>query len=573
MKRLLKIVIPILLVLAILVSTAWFFLQYDKEFTRNMLLSWARGLDDAGNHTVANWIYNIAYKQAGNDDAIAIEIAAQYKSQGNYTKAEHTLSNAISQGASVELYTALCKLYIEQDKLLDAVNMLDSIPEPSIKAQIDKLRPAAPSVNYPSGNYNNYISLSYTSGHGKVYANFENKYPSIQKNLAGRAYTLTDGVTTVQSICVGTNGLVSPLQIHIYTVTQVSKAIKLSDPAINRIVRELLNVDESYELYTDDLLTFESFMVPDDCASLEDLYYMPKLKSLILKGCAIKDLSPVGHLKELEELMITDTVLSPADIDTIASLETLKFLTASNCSLSGIKPLASLTALEYLDLSNNAIGDLSILKSMPALTYLDMSHNALKDLDHVASLQNLVQLNVSYNSLTSLSKLSNCKELRMLEAANNALTDLSGLEKAVNLGVLYVSSNKLTDISAISKLTAMADLDLSRNEIEDLSPIAKLSSLMMLNFAHNKITALPDMSECATLSEVNGSHNELTDASALAGVTGLTKLNMSYNADLKNIDSLVDCKNLTHIDVLETAVTDISAFKDSGITVLYNLPE
>jgi len=571
MKRLLKILIPILLVLAIIVSTAWYFLQYDKDFTRNMLLSWARGLDDSGNHTVANWVYGIAYKQAGNDDAIAIEIATQYKDQGNYTKAENTLSSAISQGASVDLYTALCRLYIEQDKLLDAVNMLDSIPEPSIKAQIDDLRPSAPSVNYPSGNYNEYISLSFTSGHGKVYANFENKYPSIQNNLAVRPHTLVDGVTTVQSICVGTNGLVSPLQIHIYTVTQVSKSITLTDPAINRVVRELLNVDENYELYTDDLSTFESFMVPDDCTSLEDLYYMPKLKSLILKGCVISDLSPIGHLKELEELMITDMVLSPADVETVASLVSLKYLTASNCSLSGIKPLASLTALEYLDLSNNAIGDLSVLTSMPELTYLDLSHNALKNLSKIESLKKLIELDVSYNTLEALSPLSACTELRILEATNNALTDLSGLDKAVNLGVLYVSSNKLTDISALSKLSAIADLDLSRNEIADLSPIVKLTNLMMLNFSYNKITEIPDMHKNTALSEVNGSHNEVTDVRALAGISTLTKLNMSYNADLKNIDSLVDCENLVQIDVLETAVSDVSAFKDSGITVLYNL--
>lgn len=571
MKKLLKIILPIVLVLAILVSIGWYFLQYDKEFTRDVLLSWARDLDDAGNYDMADWFYNLAYRQAGNDDTIAIEVARQYKERGNYTQAENTLTDAISDGGSIELYIELCKTYIEQDKLLDAVNMLDRIPDPAVKEKITSMRPAIPAVNYPSGNYNEYISLSFSAPDGKVYANFNNEYPSVRKNLFSKPVTLADGATTIQTVCVSSNGLVSPLQIYSYTVSQVSKAITLSDPAIDRTVREMLNVDETYELSTDDLLNFEAFMVPDDAASLEDLYYMPHLKALVIRDCVLENLNPVGYLKELEDLTIQNVTLSSQDVETISSLTTLKYLTANSCGLSNVKSFGNLTNLEYLDLNNNAIGDITLLQTLPGLTYLDMSHNALTSLDGIQALEKLIELNVSYNSLTSLSALSTCANLRALDASSNALTSLTGLEGTKKLGVLYVSSNKLKDISALAGMTDLADLDLSRNKLTNLSALSNLPNLYMLNFSHNQVTKLPEFQEGAILGQINGAYNKLSTLKPLAGLTMLTHVGMSYNASITSIDALITCESLVQIDVLNTGVRNVSAFKGKDIQILYNL--
>lgn len=571
MKKVLKIILPIVLVLALIISTGWYFLQYDKAFTRDMLLTWARSLDDAGNYTMAGWFYNLAYRQAGNDDAIAIEIARQYKEHGNYTQAESTLSRAISDGGSAELYIELCKTYIEQNKLLDAVNMLNTIPDPAIKQQLDAMRPNAPTVNYPSGNYNEYLSLKLESPDGKVYANFDNKYPSASKDLFTKSRTLGDGTTTIQALSIGENGLVSTLQIYTYTITQVSKAITLSDAAIDRTVREMLNVDADYELYSDDLFAFEAFMVPEDCASLEDLYYMPRLKALVIRNCSIADFTPVGYLKELEDLVIDNMTLSMEGLETISSLTTLKYLTASRCSLSTAKPLATLVNLEYLDISNNAIGDISFLAELTQLTDLNLSHNAVTSLEGMETLVKLFQLNISYNAIESLAPLAACTELRMLEAESNALTNLEGLENAGKLGMLYVSSNQLSDISALRQTVSMADLNISRNQIKDLSALAQLTNLRMLDFSYNQVSKLPTFLPEMPLTEINGSHNKLTSLDALADLPELTKINMSYNTGIKSISALITCEKLMQIDVLETSVKDISAFKDMDVIILYNL--
>ena len=172
MKKTLRVIIPLVLVLAIVLCTGWYLLVYDQEFTRDMLLHTARRFDAAGHHKTAAWFYNCAYQQAGDGDAVAIELAEQYRSDGNYTKAEYTLSNAIADGGGVEVYIALCKTYVEQDKLLDAVNMLNNVKNETIKAQLDMLRPSAPTCSpdpIVSGSYySQYITVKVAAEKGTL---------------------------------------------------------------------------------------------------------------------------------------------------------------------------------------------------------------------------------------------------------------------------------------------------------------------------------------------------------------------------------------------------------------------
>ena len=108
MKRFLRILVPILLAVCILLSIGWYLLKYDSTFTRDVLLRQARKMEESGRHSMSVWLYNLAYNYSEQDDAVAIELAEQFKAIGNYTKAEYTLAKAIEDGGSVELYIALC---------------------------------------------------------------------------------------------------------------------------------------------------------------------------------------------------------------------------------------------------------------------------------------------------------------------------------------------------------------------------------------------------------------------------------------------------------------------------------
>ena len=179
MNKLTRFLVPLLLIILIIVSIGWYLFVYDRDFTRDMLLQQARYFEDMDEHSIAAWLYNQAYIQSGEDEAVAIELAERFKSIGNYTKAEYTLSNAIADGGSANLYIALCKTYLEQDKLLDAVTMLDNVTDPAILEVLNEMRPAAPTANYEPGFYNQYIQLELNHEGETLYYSDKGQYPSI----------------------------------------------------------------------------------------------------------------------------------------------------------------------------------------------------------------------------------------------------------------------------------------------------------------------------------------------------------------------------------------------------------
>ena len=179
MKKTIQIIVSLLLVIAIIGSIGWYLFVYDREFTRDTLLGQARYHDLHGNSRMSAWFYDLAYEYSGRDENVAIELANQYKAADNYTKAEVTLSNAIKSGGGVDLYVALCKTYVEQDKLLDAVNFLSNVSDPTIKSSLEMLRPTAPAANYDPGFYSEYLDLELSSSAGTLYYTMDGDYPSI----------------------------------------------------------------------------------------------------------------------------------------------------------------------------------------------------------------------------------------------------------------------------------------------------------------------------------------------------------------------------------------------------------
>ena len=144
MRKILRFVVPVLLALLIISSLFWYLFIYDRALTRDILLNQARVNDARGNSALSAWFYKMAYSHSGNDEEVALELAGQYRSDGNYTKAEVSLSQAISASPSTALYTALCGTFVEQDKLMDAVALLANVPDQAIQAQLAALRPTEP---------------------------------------------------------------------------------------------------------------------------------------------------------------------------------------------------------------------------------------------------------------------------------------------------------------------------------------------------------------------------------------------------------------------------------------------
>ncbi len=572
MKKAIRILIPILLTVAILFCTAWYLFVYDRDFTRDMLLSGARFFESKGNHTIATWLYDCAYEQAEHSDAVALELAEQYRSSGNYSRAEYTLTNAISDGGGLELYTALCKLYVEQDKLLDAVNFLNKVADPDMKAALDAMRPADPITDQTPGFYNQYFSVNLSAADGKLYASTTESYPSVKADLYKGPIPLVAGENTIYAMTVGDNGLVSNIAIFGYTIGGVIEEVKFSDPAMEAEIRGLLEVASNKVLFTNMLWGIKEFTVPEGAASYQDLRYLPYLEKLTITGGIADQLESISALSKLTTLHITSTNISTYELSLMGALPNLKELTLQNCGITSISGLAAAKGLTYLDLSNNSIRNIDVLSSMQGLQTLYLEHNSLVELDALSALSQLSTLDVSYNSIRDFSPVCVLKELTYLDLGTNSISVIPQLTLLGKLTHLDLSYNSISDISQVYNSTQLSYLNVSNNVLTDISGLSALTKLTELDFSYNKIVNLPKFAAGCALVTIKGAYNQIESLDALKGLKYLNAVYMDYNEKISSLKPLMDCPVLIRVYVFGTSANteDAEKLKENGVIVDYS---
>lgn len=569
MKHNLKRILPIFLAIVVILSVVWYLFSYDPEFTRDMLLEQARACDERGDHGTAAWLYNLAYQQSTDNDAVAIELAEKYVEYGNFTKAEYTLVNAISNRPSVELYVALSKTYIAQDKLLDAAAMLNGIADAQILSRLEAMRPAKPTASHDSGFYSQYITVDLSGEGGELYVSVGKEYPSVSDGPCRDGITLQGGQTVVTALVIGDNGLVSPLATFEYTISGVIEPVQIEDRELDALIRDMLGFSSSHQLYTNELWDITYLQVPATVNDYSDISKLTYLETLVIENGNFTDLSCLTGLKYLQDVLIYGCTVSEEDLAVIASLPALKNLTLSGCHLSSIAPLSAARQLISLDLCDNAIRDISALSFMSGLRYLNLSHNALENLSSLSTLSGLETLNVSYNSLTSVFPLGGCLSLKELNVSHNFITSLNGIENMAQLTLLEAGNNELKDASPIANCTQLTQLNISYNAITDITHLSVLTALKSFDFSHNKIAALPAFPRDCALVTLDGSYNSLTSVERLRGLENLNTVTVDYNK-LKTVDPLADCPILSRVDCFGNSIKNVSKLKDAYILVNYD---
>ena len=569
MKQNLKRIVPILMVIAIIACIGWYLFVYDRTFTRDMLLNMARVTDMNGNVKLASFFYNRAYVYSGNDDDVAIELAHQYIGDGNYTKAEFTLSSAIANDPSVALYMALSQTYVAQDKLLDAVNMLDNIADPAIKSQLDFLRPDAPQAMPEPGFYNQYIPVSLTSEGGTIYYNPNGEYPSTEDAPFTEELILPGGETTIYAITVADNGLVSPVTVLAYTVGGVIEPAIFVDAAVEAEVRNILGVRADDALYTNDLWDVTEFTVPADAQSIEDLAMLPYLKSLAITNKKLESLAPLTDMFQLNELILSGCRFPTDDLAILTELPALTRLSLSGCGLSTIESLAGAPQLSYLDLSSNTIRNLTFLTEMTTLEELYLQHNAVVDLNALSSLAKLTNLDISYNSVSSLAALASCTSLNYLNASNNAIANLTGLDILPALEYLNLNSNKISDATILAKCLGLIELRIAYNSLQNITMLSSLVQLEVLDFSHNSVFEIPFWPEGGALRIIDGSYNKISDVATLWNMKELTYVYMDYNK-ITSLSNLVSLPKLVQINAYGNPLEDLTGLEAHNIIVNYD---
>ncbi len=570
MKKLIHFLVPLLMIVLVIASIGWYLFVYDRAFTRDLLLQQARDNDLKGNTSLSSWFYNLAYGFSGQDENVAIELANQYKASGNYTKAEVTLSKAIRDGATKELYIALCKTYVEQDKILDAVSMLANIPNASIKAELEAMRPAAPQADYPSGYYSQYISVTLSSSEGTtLYYTTDGDYPSIADEPYSAPIELPLGESQVYAVSVADNGLVSPVTILGYTIGGVIEPVIFMDASMEQAIRAALGYDQSHILYTNDLWQITELEVPSDAMTLEDLIYLTYLENLTVNGRNMSNLQDFAGLNHLKKLDLSGCHFPADSLKTIASLPHLKELNLSNCSLSTLSGLENAESLENLDISNNTIRNLEPLSNMSALSELYLQHNAVTNLTVVGGLSELTVLDVSYNALTSIAPLTGNVRLTKLNAANNQIGDVSAAASLPMLAELNLDYNGLTDISGLSGCASLKTLTVSNNQLSGIEALSGMSTLERLDFSYNSVSSLPDFGANSAMQVIDGSYNALESIDSIAKMADISYVYMDYNK-LTSVDALADCFHLVQVNVYGNEIPDVSALTEHDILVNYD---
>lgn len=570
MKKLTHFLVPLLLFALIVASVGWYLFSYDREFTRDTLLSQARFQNQHGNSRLSSLFYNAAYSFSGHDENVATELANQYKKVGNYTKAELTLTTAIKDSPTVELYTALSKAFVEQDKLMDAVALLDNVTDPTIKAQLDAQRPATPSSDFEPGYYSQYMDIHLLSDNAKyIFYSLDGEYPSIAGDVYNGAVTLPTGETQLRAIAVSDNGLASTVASLDYTITGIIEEVTFTDAAMESAIRALINADIGDKVYTNELWAITDFTVPEDAKSFEDLALLPYLTSLTIQNCTLDSLEALASLEKLVILDLSGSKFPVEDLSILTTMPSLSSLTLSGCNLSTIEGLSGAENLTYLDLSNNTLRNLKVLTTMPALAELSLNHNAVTDLSDLSGLSNLVKLCLSHNSISNLTPLAGCARLAHLELDYNNLSSLNGLAGLENLSVLSVANNDLSDVSLLAGNVALTELNISSNDITDITSLSTLTNLKTFDFSGNQVEALPQWPDGGVLTTIDGSYNALSDINSLKNQQQLTHVYMDYNL-LTNIDQLADCYCLVQVNVFGNAIADVSALRDHDIIVNYD---
>lgn len=569
MKRFIRTLVTVLMAALILASIIWYLFDYDRNFTRDMLLKQARYHDLHGSSRISSLFYNLAYQYSGQDQNVAIELANQYIDDGNYTKAEVTLTNAINSGATVELYTALSRTYIEQDKILDAISLLTYINDPVLKAQVDLLRPTAPESDFQPGFYSQYINVALKSSSDRIYSTIDGDYPSVVEDLYTEPISLPVGETRICAVSVSEDGLVSPMTFLGYTVGGIVEPAVFTDPAIEAAARDILDNHSEKPLYTNELWEIKEFTLPADATSLNDLALMPYLESFSIRNKELETLSALSSLSKLQKLDLSGCRFPVSELSVIAALPDLTDLTLSECGLSTIADISGAKHLTRLVLNGNTIRNLEPLSEMTTLKELNLSHNALTQLDALSTLTALENLDISYNSVTSMAPLSSCIKLSSVSAGNNSIDSVKGVNALSLLTKLALDYNKLANVSELSECVTLTELSISNNKISDISALSTLVNLESFDFSYNNVEALPKWHAESALRMIDGSHNSLKSIDVLKKTENITYIYMDYNA-ITNIDALAKCYHLVQVNVYGNSIADVSELTAHNIIVNYN---
>jgi len=174
----------------------------------------------------------------------------------------------------------------------------------------------------------------------------------------------------------------------------------------------------------------------------------------------------------LANMSFTDT-----DIEPLANLTNLTWLTLALNNITNLEPLANLINLTELNLAMNNITNIEPLENLTNLTSLGLQGNNISNIEPLENLTNLTSLNLNSNNITNIEPLENLANLTSLGLSNNNISNLEPLASLTNLTELRLHSSNISNIEALANLTNLTLLDLWGNNITDWSPVDHIDNV------------------------------------------------------------------------------------------------
>lgn len=205
----------------------------------------------------------------------------------------------------------------------------------------------------------------------------------------------------------------------------IPNSINIPDKGLKAAIKKALNTTSDY-IIEDDLLSLTYLDAMDrDINTLEGLEYCTNVKTLLLSGNHIKDISKLSHLTKLEVLTIYDNRIT--NFNDLKNCKSLRSISAARNDINDLSALAELTNLQYLYVPSNKFTDVTPLKDLVNLIELTIDYNDIGDISILNKLNKLEKLNITHIGVHDLSVLTNYPELKILLAGKNYAKDLPSI--------------------------------------------------------------------------------------------------------------------------------------------------
>jgi hypothetical protein len=312
--------------------------------------------------------------------------------------------------------------------------------------------------------------------------------------------------------------------------------------------------------------------------NIDSVKNFKKLRVLNCSGCKITNVNGLSECGELVEL-IAWGCMPLGNLDGLEGCFNLRCLDLEGTGAIDLFSLINCKKMELLILDGcDKIKDFSPISALNILKYLAVDGSNIifeRQLENFAGLSELFLLSLKDRKINTLSMFSGLKNLRELGLAGGGFSDLSPIANLTNMAVLDITACSLVkDISCLYKMDkltkliangagAFAQKNISANtasssvmDIQNVDVVAHFPKLRALNVSNNpKIRDINALVNCKDMEEIYLNRcTNIEDVSALGGLPKLEIIHLESCPKIKELYFLSDLINIKQLKFNGTVV-------------------